>query len=147
MKKFQFAFYFLIFILHISKAEKEEKKDELNDINIMRDKEFIRIMNTKEKVISQSEVGLKMHLMAQKAMKITNIMNNKYLPPSELRRYMSVLIGQELDEGFGLFPPFFTDCGKIFISEKMFLLMQDANFKIKEVYILEMVLLLDIMLF
>ena len=52
MKKFQFAFYFLIFILHISKAE-EEKKEELNDINIMSDKEFIRIMNTKEKVISQ----------------------------------------------------------------------------------------------
>ena len=121
MKKFQFAFYFLIFILHISKAE-EEKKEELNDINIMSDKEFIRIMNTNEKVISKSEVGLKMNLMAQKAMKITNIMNNKYLPPSELRRYMSVLIGQELDEGFGLFPPFFTDCGKnIHLGKNVFI--------------------------
>ena len=128
MKKFQFAFYFLIFILHISKAE-EEKKEELNDINIMSDKEFIRIMNTKEKVISQSEVGLKMHLMAQKAMKITNIMNNKYLPPSELRRYMSVLIGQELDEGFGLFPPFFTDCGKNIHLGKNIIINSGCNFQ------------------
>ena len=120
MKKFHFTFCILLFIFHSSKTAEEKK--EFDESNIMSDKEFIRIMNTGEKAISKSEVGLKMHLMAQKAMKITNIMNNKYLPPSELRRYMSVLIGQELDEGFGLFPPFFTDCGKnIHLGKNVFI--------------------------
>ena len=120
MNKFHFIFYILLFIFNFSKAEEEKK--EFDESKIMSDKEFIRIMNTGEKAISKSEVGLKMHLMAQKAMKITTIMNNKYLPPAELRRYMSVLIGQEVDEGFGLFPPFFTDCGKnIHLGKNVFI--------------------------
>ena len=120
MKIFQFAFYILLFIFHFSKTEEENK--DFDESKIMSDKEFIRIMNTKEKAILRSEVGVKMHLMTQEAMKITNLMNNKYLPPADLRRYMSVLIGQELDEGFGLFPPFFTDCGKnIHLGKNVFI--------------------------
>ena len=120
MKIFQFAFYILLFIFHFSKTAEEKK--EFDESNIMSDKEFIRIMNTKEKAILRSEVGIKMHLMTQEAMKITNLMNNKYLPPAELRRYMSVLIGQEVDEGFGLFPPFFTNCGKnIHLGKNVFI--------------------------
>ena len=120
MKIFQFAFYILLFIFHFSKTAEEKK--EFDESNIMSDKEFIRIMNTKEKAILRSEVGVKMHLMTQEAMKITNLMNNKYLPPAELRRYMSVLIGQEVDEGFGLFPPFYTNCGKnIHLGKNVFI--------------------------
>ena len=120
MKIFQFAFYILLFIFHFSKTAEEKK--EFDESNIMSDKEFIRIMNTKEKAILRSEVGIKMHLMTQEAMKITNLMNNKYLPPAELRRYMSVLIGQEVDEGFGLFPPFYTNCGKnIHLGKNVFI--------------------------
>ena len=120
MKIFQFAFYILLFIFHFSKTAEEKK--EFDESNIMSDKEFIRIMNTKEKAILRSEVGIKMHLMTQEAMKITNLMNNKYLPPAELRKYMSVLIGQEIDEGFGLFPPFYTNCGKnIHLGKNVFI--------------------------
>ena len=120
MKIFQFAFYILLFIFHFSKTAEEKK--EFDESNIMSDKEFIRIMNTKEKAILKSEVGIKMHLMTQEAMKITNLMNNKYLPPAELRKYMSVLIGQEVDEGFGLFPPFYTNCGKnIHLGKNVFI--------------------------
>ena len=120
MKIFQFEFYILLFIFHFSKTAEEKK--EFDDSNIMSDKEFIRIMNTKEKAILKSEVGIKMHLMTQEAMKITNLMNNKYLPPAELRKYMSVLIGQEVDEGFGLFPPFYTNCGKnIHLGKNVFI--------------------------
>ena len=120
MKIFQFAFYILLFIFHFSKTAEEKK--EFDESNIMSDKEFIRIMNTKEKAILSSEVGIKMHLMTQEAMKITNLMNNKYLPPAELRKYMSVLIGQEVDEGFGLFPPFYTNCGKnIHLGKNVFI--------------------------
>ena len=120
MKIFQIAFYILLFIFHFSKTEEEKK--EFDESNIMSDKEFILIMNTKEKAILKSEVGVKMHLMTQEAMKITNLMNNKYLPPADLRRYMSVLIGQEVDEGFGSFPPFFTNCGKnIHLGKNVFI--------------------------
>ena len=120
MKIFQFAFYILLFIFHFSKTAEEKK--EFDESNIMSDKEFIRIMNTKEKAILKSEVGIKMHLMTQEAMKITNLMNNKYLPPAEPRKYMSVLIGQEVDEGFGLFPPFYTNCGKnIHLGKNVFI--------------------------
>ena len=82
MKTFQFTFYILLFIFHFSKTEEEKK--EFDESNIMSDKEFIRIMNTKEKAILRAEVGVKMHLMTQEAMKITNLMNNKYLPQQNL---------------------------------------------------------------
>ena len=118
MNKILFPFYLLLITFNIIKAE----EDKFNEINIMSDEEFIRIMNTQEKVISQSEVGLKMHFLAQKAMKITGQMNYRYNTPTELRRWMSILIGQELDEGFGLFPPFFTDCGKnIHLGKNVFI--------------------------
>ena len=118
MNKILFPFYLLLITFNIIKAG----EDKFNEINIMSDEEFIRIMNTQEKVISQSEIGLKMHFLAQKAMKITGQMNYRYNTPAELRRWMSILIGQELDEGFGLFPPFFTDCGKnIHLGKNVFI--------------------------
>ena len=119
MNKILISFYVLLISFFIFKAEDEPK---IEDIKIMSDDEFIKIMNTQEKVISRSEVGLKMHLMAQEAMKILYFINNKYNTPSELRRWMSLLIRQELDEGFGLFPPFFTDCGKnIHLGKNVFI--------------------------
>jgi len=119
MNKILISFYVLLISFFIFKAEDEPK---IEDIKIMSDDEFIKIMNTQEKVISRSEVGLKMHLMAQEAMKILYFINNKYSTPSELRRWMSLLIHQELDEGFGLFPPFFTDCGKnIHLGKNVFI--------------------------
>ena len=95
----------------------------------MSDKEFINIMNTQEKVIAKSEVGLKMHLLAQEAMKITDHINNHYNTPQELRKWMSLLIGQELDEGFGLFPPFYTDCGKNIHLEKNVFINSGCHFQ------------------
>ncbi len=119
MNKILISFYVLLISFFIFKAEDKPK---IEDIKIMSDDEFIKIMNTQEKVISRSEVGLKMHLMAQEAMKILYFINNKYNTPSELRRWMSLLIHQELDEGFGLFPPFFTDCGKnIHLGKNVFI--------------------------
>ena len=123
MNKILFTFYFLLIRFYIIKAE-EKKADE-----VMSDKEFIRIMNTQEKAILKSEIGLKMHLLAQKAMKITDQMNNKYNTPAELRKWMSLLIGQEVDEGFGLFPPFFTDCGLNIHLEKNVFINSGCHFQ------------------
>ena len=115
----------LLIIFYVTKSE-EEKKDEIQEIS---DKEFLRIMNNQEKVISSSEVGLKMHILAQKAMKITNHINNNYNTPAELRKWMSILIGQDLDEGFGLFPPFYTDCGKNIHIEKNVFINSGCHFQ------------------
>lgn len=43
---------------------------------------------------------------------ITAKLNGSYHTPEEIRNLMSELTGEAVDETFGLFPPFYTDCGK-----------------------------------
>ena len=108
------ALFFCLISL-TTENEKEEKK-------LISDEEFIKAMNSKERVIAGSEVSLKMHALAQRALNITAEINNKYNPPEKIRELMSFLIGQKLDEGFGLFPPFYTDCGRnIHIEKNVFI--------------------------
>ena len=88
----------------------------------MSNKEFIEIMNTGNPVKAGSKLHLKMIELSNEAMKITSEMNNKYNEPLILRKLMSKLIDQELDEGFGIFPPFNTDCGKnIHLGKRVFI--------------------------
>ena len=88
----------------------------------MTNKEFIEIMNTGKQVKSGSKVHLKMIELSNEAMKITSELNSNYNTPQQIRKLMSKLIDQELDENFGLFPPFYTDCGKnIHIGKGVFI--------------------------
>ena len=115
MKNIHFIFLLLISIF-ISKENSPESP------KLMSDEEFIKIMNSKARVIAGSETSLKMHALAQRAMQYTAQINNKYNTPEELRKLMSELIGQELDKGFGLFPPFYSDCGRnIHIEKNVFI--------------------------
>ena len=118
---------FLLNIIFIFSSDKEEESKP--EIEIMSDKEFIKIMNSGDRVIANSDVHLKMHELSQKAMKITYHINNKYNTPQELRRWMSILIGQDLDEGFGLFPPFYTDCGRNIHIEKNVFINSGCHFQ------------------
>ena len=59
-----------------------------------------------------SELHECMHQLSQEALRLTAIINSAYHPPQELRTLFSELIGQPVDENFGLFPPFYCDCGK-----------------------------------
>ncbi len=52
-----------------------------------------------------------MHRLSQRALRLTAEINSRYHEPEELRRRMSELTQEEIDESFGLFPPFYTDCG------------------------------------
>ena len=116
-------FILLIFIsITIGKSEEAEKE-------LMSDEEFIKLMNAQTTSIAGSDIALKMHDMAQKAMKITYFINNKYNPPADVRKWMSILIGQELDEGFGLFPPFYTDCGRNIHIEKNVFINSGCHFQ------------------
>ena len=106
---------FIFIILNIIYINNQENKS-------ISDEEFLKIMDSGEKCVAGSNVHLKMHELSQRAMKITDKINNKYNSKEELRKLMSELIGQELDEGFGVFPPFYTDCGRnIHIEKNVFI--------------------------
>lgn len=63
-----------------------------------------------------------MHKVSHEAMKITAKLNGSYHEPEELRELFSELIGKPVDPSFGLFPPFYTDCGKnITIGKNVFI--------------------------
>lgn len=78
----------------------------------MDNKEFLEYMNSGKNIKSCSEVHKYMHFLSQEAMKITAQINGSYHIEAEIRSLFSQLIGKEIDEHFGLFPPFTTDCGK-----------------------------------
>ena len=113
----------IIFLLNVVIINTQHNLPQDNpETSSMSDEEFINIMNSQSRVIANSDVHLKMYSLSLRAMKITNEINNKYNTPQELRKLMSTLIGQELDEGFGLFPPFNTDCGRnIHIEKNVFI--------------------------
>lgn len=73
-------------------------------------------------IVANSEMHLHMHEMAERARKITVEMNSGYRTPDEIRKLFSELIGQEVDEGFGLFPPFNADYGQnITVGKNVFI--------------------------
>lgn len=85
---------------------------------------FLEHLNSGKPVIGGSEAHLFMHGVSQEALEITAEINGSYHEPEELRVLFSKLIGQPVDESFGLFPPFHTDCGKnIYIGKHVFINM------------------------
>ena len=117
-----FLIYLLFIAITIVKSEEPQKE-------LMSDEEFLKLMNSQTTVIAGSETSLKMHDCAQKAMKITDFINNRYNKPADVRQWMSILIGQKLDEGFGLFPPFYTDCGRNIHLEKNVFINSGCHFQ------------------
>ena len=86
--------------------------------------EFLDHLNSGKPVESGSEPHQFMHRASQEALRITAEINTGYHTPEELRKLFSQLIGQPVDESFGLFPPFYTDCGKnIHIGKQVFINM------------------------
>ena len=89
---------------------------------MMSTERFISIMNKGEKVIAGSEVHLKMVTLSNEAMQITGKLNRGYHTPREIRKMMAELTGKKIDESFGMFPPFYTDCGKnIHVGKNVFI--------------------------
>lgn len=84
--------------------------------------DFISYLDRGEYIEGGSEVHQFMHKVSQEAIKICAEINCGYRTSEELRRLMSELTGIDIDEGFGLFPPFFTDCGKnLHIGKNVFI--------------------------
>ena len=73
---------------------------------------FLAKMDSGEEIDAGSEYHLYMHELSQEALRITAEMNNAYHSPDELVALMRKLTAQPEFPVFGLFPPFYTDCGK-----------------------------------
>ena len=88
----------------------------------MTTKEFIEIMDSGKVIPGGSPIHAKMHELSQEAIRITMEINNSYHNHAEIVALMSELTGTEIHESFGLFPPFYTDCGKnIRIGKRVFI--------------------------
>ena len=84
--------------------------------------EFLEEMSSGKKMRAGSEVHKYMTKLAFEAMKITSVLNQGSHEPDEIRFLMEKITDQKLDEGFGLFPPFYADCGKnIHIGKNVFI--------------------------
>ncbi len=73
--------------------------------------EFRELMAQGTYVEANSALYSAFHKFSQNALKITNEINNQYHNPEEIRELFSKLIQNEVSCDFGLFPPFYTDCG------------------------------------
>ena len=84
--------------------------------------EFLARMDAGETVTAWSETHLCMHGLSQEAMRLTAEINGPYHTPEELHDLMEQLTGRTNPAAFGLFPPFYTDCGKnIKLGEDVFI--------------------------
>lgn len=83
---------------------------------------FMEQLNRGTVVEGGSEVHRMMHAISQEVLKLTTELNGGYHPPEEIREIFSRLTGKPVDENFGLFPPFSTDCGKnIHVGKNVFI--------------------------
>lgn len=88
----------------------------------MNTEKFIRVMNSGEKIKAGSEVHQYMVRLTNEAMRITARLNQGYHTPEEILELMKELTGREIDNTFGMFPPFYTDCGKnLHIGKSVFI--------------------------
>ncbi len=74
--------------------------------------EFLDAMRSQAEVTANSETHRKMHELSQQALRITAEINGFYHTPEELRALMRELTNGGVGDDLGLFPPFYTDCGK-----------------------------------
>ncbi len=83
---------------------------------------FRELMGKGTYVEAGSEIFEAFHKFSQEALKITSEINCKYNSPEKIRELFSKLTESDIDKSFGLFPPFYTDCGKnIKIGKNVFI--------------------------
>lgn len=88
----------------------------------MTTEEYLNKMKPGYQVSAGGEEHQVMHEMSQRALQITMELNNKYHTHKEIIRIMSELTGEDVDDSFGLFPPFYTDCGRnLHIGKNVFI--------------------------
>ena len=86
--------------------------------------EFREYMASGKPVEGNSPVHMMFHQLSQEALKITAEINGCYHTPEELHALLEQLWGREVPNTVGMFPPFYTDCGKnTIVGERVFINM------------------------
>ncbi len=89
---------------------------------IMELDEYLEYVKTEQVIKANSSAHQLMHKLSQDALKITCEINNMYHSTEELAELFSKLTGKKTPDGFALFPPFYTDCGKnIYLGKNVFI--------------------------
>ena len=87
-------------------------------------KEYLEQLNSGRHIEVGGPVHQYMHGVSQEALRLTAQLNGSYHTPEEVREIFSQIIGKPVDQTFGMFPPFYTDCGKnITIGKHVFINM------------------------
>ena len=87
-----------------------------------REEEFLRDFRSGKPIRQGSDANAYINHASQEAMKITAELNSSYHTPSEIQELISRLTGKPVDPTFGMFPPFYTDCGRnITIGKHVFI--------------------------
>lgn len=88
----------------------------------MTTEELLQKLNAGEVVVAGAPAHREMIRISNEAMRLTARLNGAYHTPEEVREIFSRIIGGEVDEGFGLFPPFYTDFGRnIHVGKNVFI--------------------------
>lgn len=85
-------------------------------------KEILRRLNAGEVVAAGSELHQEIVRFSNEAMMLTAQMNNAYHTPEEIRTLFAKIIGNDVDDSFCPFPPFYTDFRKnIHVGKNVFI--------------------------
>lgn len=83
---------------------------------------YLEHLNAGKTVEGGSPLHEFMHQVSQEAIRICAGMNTVYHAPEELAELFAELTGRPVPEGFSMFPPFNSDCGKnIHVGEGVFI--------------------------
>lgn len=91
--------------------------------------ELLDIFNSGETLTMDEEALETCNYYSQEAQKLTCELNGKYHEFDERREIFSELIGQEIDENFRVFTPFYTDFGKNIHLGKNVFINADCKFQ------------------
>lgn len=88
----------------------------------MDEKNYLEYLRQGNVVKGGSDMHEMMYQLSEEALRLTAELNGCYHEPEERRALFSKIIGKPVDESFGIFPPFYTDCGRnIFIGKNVFI--------------------------
>lgn len=91
--------------------------------------ELLEIFGSGQTLVMDEEALETCNYYSMEAQKITMELNTKYHEFEERRKLFSELINQELDEGFRVFTPFYTDFGKNIHLGKNVFINSDCKFQ------------------
>ncbi len=92
-------------------------------------KDFKERLKSGERVVAESEVHKYMHKLSEEARRVMAELNCGFHTMEEIQKLFFRLIDKPVDDTFGLFPPFYTDCGKNITIGKMVFINEGCCFQ------------------